>query len=152
MGSSSSVFRGSCDVFISFDDSEKENQEVRALCSELEKENIRVACSNDFDYTEYIECDTEKKVEIIEKMMSKSRLFIICISPNTFRSFQQSIEWNYSLKGNRKIVFLTLDGNYTPAQNTFLQYVVQYHRWFPLSERYLASEIINLLASEDKNP
>jgi hypothetical protein len=151
MGSSSSIFSGSCDIYISYDNNKNSNKnsnkEIHALCSELEKEKLRVVCSNDSDFSEY---ETEKQIEFIESMMSKTRLFIICISPESFSSFKQNIEWNYALKGNRKIVYLIRDGNYSPSENGFLQYLIRNkHRWFSITERYLASEIISLLNSEE---
>jgi hypothetical protein len=144
MGSSIGIQKNGCDVYLSYDVSQTSTRkEIDTLCKCFKQEGLQVFISDDTPY--YEDEELEQKVKLIGNMMNNTRLFIICVSPTTFRSFQQSIEWNHALKDKRKIIYLMMDANYTPNNNTFLKLLVKSHQWFMLSERCLVSELLSLL-------
>jgi hypothetical protein len=111
MGATSSISLGV--VYISKD--QINNKYIMMLYDKLQKLNHKIII--------------DEKMDNIEKSISQSNYIIICISPNTIRSFQQAIEINHALENKKNIIYIMTKESFNPKCNTELQSIVKENYW-----------------------
>lgn len=149
MGASSSIIK--LDIYISFPN---ENCYVDKF-----KDNMKILNYSILDSSMIINSMKDLPITEISKYMvdiiNKTKYIFICISPETIRSINQTIEMNElneilnsnSTFDNKKITYLIIDENYTPVTNKELKCIIQQNKWLPLYDEETFFETNNKLTT-----
>jgi len=117
-------------IYISYDNQNSRNINIKALLNELSSTNFTLIYSeminNSLQHLSY-----ENISKNIEKIMETTSYFIFCVSETTTKSFHQAIEIDNALNANKNIVYLITNKIYTPKNNSLVNGFIKDKLWFP---------------------
>ena len=131
MGASGSINNISTNnIYISYDNQNARNINIKALLNELSKTNFTILYSemiNDsLQHLSYMNISQN-----IKKIMETTSYFIFCVSETTIRSYHQAIEIDNALNSNKNIVYLITNKLYSPKNNSIVNGFIKDKLWLP---------------------
>jgi hypothetical protein len=117
-------------IYISYDNNNSTNINIKQLLDELSKTNFTVIYSEMTNYS-FQKLSYEQISKNIEKIMETTRYFIFCVSETTTKSFHQAIEIDTALNGDKNIVYLITNKLYTPKNNSMVNGFIKDTLWLP---------------------
>jgi len=117
-------------IYISYDNQNSRNINIKALLNELSSTNFTLIYSeminNSLQHLSY-----ENISKNIEKIMETTSYFIFCVSETTTKSFHQAIEIDNALNTDKNIVYLITNKIYTPKNNSLVNGFIKDKLWLP---------------------
>ena len=136
------------DIYISYDNTQKNNKYLLNLLINLNIRNYNIITSDIvFDLDTVSELETTYNNDISQNfqyILKNSKLFIICISKETFMSYYQTIDINNSLKYKNKL-YLIMDKSVLPLNDNFSNNLIKNNNWFSLYTNENISDCLNYI-------
>jgi len=108
-------------VHISFPYTNNQKNIQQALKQKLENYSVQVT-----------ETNHKNTNEEHEAVLRNTELIIICIMPETLKSFSQCYEIEYAHEKQKRMLFLMMDPEFTPQKVSGLKFLVENHEWINL--------------------
>jgi hypothetical protein len=117
-------------IYISYDNRNSTNINIKTLLDELSKTNLTLIYSEMTNYS-LQHLSYEEISKNIEKIMETTSYFIFCVSETTTKSFHQAIEIDNALNAGKNIVYLITNKIYIPKNNSVVNGFIKDKLWLP---------------------
>jgi hypothetical protein len=131
-------------IYISYDNTNSININIKTLLYELSKTNFTLIYSEMIN-TSFQHSSYEIITKNIEKIMETTSYFIFCVSETTTKSFHQAIEIDNALNANKNIVYLITNKIYTPKNNSLVNGFIKDKLWLPFYDEESVFESLHKL-------
>lgn len=134
------------DIYMSYNE---ENEYCKELKTKLEVLDFNIMDSS-FLINTINESRLREKEAIyknLDQIVNKMKYIFICLTPTTAYSITQNIEYEKLVVNNTtvKIIYLTMDKNYTPESSSEPKTIIKNNKWYPLYDLDTLEETSNKL-------
>ena len=98
------------------------------------KKNIQQALKQKLEtyHVQVTETNHKNTNEEHDSVLRNTELIIICIMPETLKSFSQCYEIEYAHEKQKRMLFLMMEPEFTPQKVSGLKFLVENHEWINL--------------------